>query len=459
MPARWMCLVVAVVALHSLALCDEAKPLVTKEYDLRELAELLPDYLEGIVAGLTRDVLPDSWQTASGRATAKLVTSKAKLIVLQTPDAHDELSDWIELRIRLAEPEALRRRAAATLEKLRRPPTSTADLERTHVCRHLDTPLATGRNLVFGIVTQLAWQDLKRQIGSPVELAGNPGLARMLNAADPTAARLDPACYVAIAGRGPEAIERLHRELAKKFPDKAGAVVLPPDEHTVLLYAYLFRRLPFAHWFERQKEPLSFRTSSGIEQVASFGIADFSFGSSLHDLLRKQVTILDYVSDDDFVIQLHADGYDDEIVLAKVGRKDTLGQTIDAVRSRIDERSAKTKLKQLIEHESLVIPVIDFNLIDSSSEIRNTEILNRGWEGTRIGAQTTRIQFRLDETGAVIEMEEELEALTPEPPPPRHFVFDRPFLIYLAMPGASSPYFAVWIENSEVLELAPKDNR
>jgi hypothetical protein len=30
-------------------------------------------------------------------------------------------------------------------------------------------------------------------------------------------------------------------------------------------------------------------------------------------------------------------------------------------------------------------------------------------------------------------------------------VFDRPFLIYLKMPGAPVPYFAAWIEDSEVL--------
>lgn len=395
MPARWICFVLANAALASSAFSAEPERRFAKEYDLRELADLLPQGLDGIVEEITRDVMPETWQAASGAGTTKLVSAKAKLIVCQTEDVHDVIGDWIEQRIRLAEPAARQRRAAADLERLRRPPISTADLVQTDICEHLDTRVAKGRNLVFGIVTQLAWQELKSQIGSPVELAGDPLLARILNSADPAAARLDPACYAAVAGKAPEAVERLRRCMAQRFPGKTGPLLFPSDEHCVVLYAYFFRRLPFAHWFERQKRPLPFRTTTGVEQVVSFGIAEYSAGSSLHHLLREHVTILDYKSDDDFVIRMHADGYEDEMILAKVARGPTLGQTIGAVRSRIDERSAKTESKRLVEHESLLIPVIHLNLIDTSSEIRNTEILNSGWKGTCIGAKGSSVRVFL----------------------------------------------------------------
>ena len=36
--------------------------------------------------------------------------------------------------------------------------------------------------------------------------------------------------------------------------------------------------------------------------------------------------------------------------------------------------------------------------------------------------------------------------------PPRHFVFDKSFLLYLKQKDSDAPYFAMWIETAEVLE-------
>jgi hypothetical protein len=32
-----------------------------------------------------------------------------------------------------------------------------------------------------------------------------------------------------------------------------------------------------------------------------------------------------------------------------------------------------------------------------------------------------------------------------------YYVFDRPFLIYLKKRGATRPYFAMWVDNAELL--------
>ena len=55
-----------------------------------------------------------------------------------------------------------------------------------------------------------------------------------------------------------------------------------------------------------------------------------------------------------------------------------------------------------------------------------------------------------------MESSAEIEALlgaSNEPPPkPRHFVFDRPFLVWLKQRDGDAPYFALWVENAELME-------
>ena len=66
------------------------------------------------------------------------------------------------------------------------------------------------------------------------------------------------------------------------------------------------------------------------------------------------------------------------------------------------------------------------------------------------------IRFRLDEAGASLRsfaysyssLEDEEEKL------PREFIFDRPFLLYVHKRHSANPYFAMWVENTELLEIA-----
>lgn len=57
------------------------------------------------------------------------------------------------------------------------------------------------------------------------------------------------------------------------------------------------------------------------------------------------------------------------------------------------------------------------------------------------------IEFRLDRSGAVLESESTLAVESS----PRHFDFDRPFLVYMQKRGAERPFFVMWVDNAELL--------
>ena len=57
------------------------------------------------------------------------------------------------------------------------------------------------------------------------------------------------------------------------------------------------------------------------------------------------------------------------------------------------------------------------------------------------------IEFRLDRSGAVLESEARLIVMSA----PRHFEFNRPFLVYVQKRDAEHPFFVMWVDNAELL--------
>lgn len=73
---------------------------------------------------------------------------------------------------------------------------------------------------------------------------------------------------------------------------------------------------------------------------------------------------------------------------------------------------------------------------------------NEGFENYFIKTAMQDIAFRLDRYGASLKVEVLMYLTACRP---TDFFFDRPFLLYMQKRGASQPYFAMWIENAELL--------
>ena len=61
------------------------------------------------------------------------------------------------------------------------------------------------------------------------------------------------------------------------------------------------------------------------------------------------------------------------------------------------------------------------------------------------------IRFRFDEKGTLLRSESSMATKTSVRERPVDLVFDRPFLVLLQRVGASAPYFALWVDNAELL--------
>ena len=98
------------------------------------------------------------------------------------------------------------------------------------------------------------------------------------------------------------------------------------------------------------------------------------------------------------------------------------------------------------------VPIVNFEIMREFNEFYGQTLVSDKGASLPIQEFLQQIRFRLDEKGAMLKSECILRlAGAFGPPDNRHFRFDRPFLIILRYKNASMPYFALWVDNAEVL--------
>lgn len=338
---------------------------------------------------------------------------------------------------------------------------AASEFRSTDVIPSPDRPIVPGRNLVYCATFELAWDNARRILGhgpgGGIELEGAPELAETLNRHSFDRRNLSEDAYVAYTGAGTEAArEQIREKIENRFHGSVPRLLNEiSGDRKALIYAYLLKSLPFETAFDSLEKPLIFQAESGPADVASFGFEELDVSSTRGMQLRSQVTILDFVSNDDFIVRLSPHKSRDEIVLAKVAASATLEETIDQVRERIAHPAAQHSMSEVMLTEPLIVPKLAIGVERQYSELTGRDIL-----GTTmflaLAAQT--IRFRLDENGAVLESEAAVvgeDGMDPIPPGKRKFIFDRPFLVCLIERDATQPYFAMWVANAEVMEQLP----
>jgi hypothetical protein len=251
--------------------------------------------------------------------------------------------------------------------------------------------------------------------------------------------------YVAVAGFKKDNIEEtINTQLKSKFDNAPSVNFNGMSKDHIIAYAYLYKNLKFNVEFESLKTPLYFQEGDNTIEVNAFGINDYS---SKNEDMGKQVEIIDYQNEDDFIIRLISSP-EDEIVLAKVKPEDTLLETIDS----INNRTNNGQKEYLIENDILMIPKFSFKLTHQYSEIIDKYIMNPDFSHYQIVEAMQDITFVLDERGAILESESFLST-DKSANISRSLVFDKPFLLYMKEKGAKYPYFAIWIENAELMSI------
>jgi hypothetical protein len=320
------------------------------------------------------------------------------------------------------------------------------ELAHTVVTPHLDWPLGEGENVLWCATFQIAWNELSSLAGGDIHMVNEDAAVRILNWKAVTASDLDDTTYVAAAGiAGSGVVARIRTDLARKFSGAASPKLLPDEASlvpgTALAYAYLYVALPFQWAFKRHTGPLRFRDVP----VESFGISEYLIRQESKARAASQVWVYDGPAPDEFVVELKTRMPKHRLLLACLPPRSSLGETVEAVQAWV----ASTQPRSLREGTWLAVPVLDFDVIRDYVELmgKPLDVPNRQLNGQFIGAARQDIRFRLDERGAVLKSEAELRTLGVG----MNLSFNRPFLIMLQYDDTQVPYFALWIDNTELL--------
>jgi hypothetical protein len=328
-------------------------------------------------------------------------------------------------------------------------------LKETDVLPYAAAQITPGRNYVYCATFQIAWEEMQTTLSSgPIKLKDEPEMAVMLNQNPFDRANLSAESYLAMGGRIDQGIvKKIRQTMTDKFPDATLTVPEPTKDAELYAYAYLAKSAQFKEAFDRLDEPLRFRSAENTVKVAAFGTESFNELSPRGRSLCKQVSILDYQNDDDFIISLNTTSKVDQIIVAKIKPEASLQATIDAVEERIKNSTVPEYEQEPQMGECLMIPVISFGVERTYRELAGIFLLNKGWEQYFIAEPRQGIRFRLDEWGAKLESSGSLEGCKCEKPLKlRRLIFDKPFLIYFKEKSKTTPYFAIWSETPDILE-------
>jgi hypothetical protein len=325
---------------------------------------------------------------------------------------------------------------------------SEADgLKGTSILPVLDFPHESGKNLMWCVTVKVAWDVMLTDLGTPAaKLKNGPAYVAKLNAPPPGKDLLKDAWYVAVVGEIGQGVgQEIAAAMRAKFPGVPVPITISGEPEDRIAFAYLRRLLPFKTPFERYPEEFKFDG----RPVSAFGLR--SHGPRAAAL--SQVIVRSYASQQDFTVELTTSSEDDRMIVARLPKKETLLETVKAAVARADAGEGKAMESQ----DELRVPCLNLDVEKRFWELEGKDFVDSGIGKTLKEALQVN-QLRLDENGVklVSYMKFQYSVLNgdytpPPPPPPKKLICDGPFLFMLMMKGAKLPYFALWIENAELL--------
>jgi hypothetical protein len=101
-------------------------------------------------------------------------------------------------------------------------------------------------------------------------------------------------------------------------------------------------------------------------------------------------------------------------------------------------------------YDTVSVPDTVFRIAHHFAELEGRTPANAKLENLPLVAALQVVQFRLTRSGAELRSEAAKRYLSASVP--QDYIFDGPFLIYMKKRGADRPYFAMWVDNAELLQ-------
>jgi hypothetical protein len=347
-------------------------------------------------------------------------------------------------------------------------PVDSTALKQTAIVPTLDCSMPEHKNVIWCGTFQIAWDKFKNDIiKEPVQLIGAEDLASRLNRGELSRRNMEEKSFYATAGFVKDGIiEEILKEMEKRFPSEPkpmfdeGYRALP---RASVAYCFLSVGVEFSIPFYVH-DAFEFKASDGSRT----GVTAFSGGSDESDAdirrVHGQVEILYYKygeqgGADQFAVDLckHTEPY--QVVLALMSRREPLNDMLKQIEQETSDFKRDPdyeELRQLRPIDRLIVPDVLYKLTHHFKDLEGKRLANEQWPDYFIFEARQMVDFSLSRMGVILKSEAILGGAAGIAPSrkelPRHFYFNRPFLIYVKKRGAEyAPFFVMWVDNAELM--------
>ena len=303
-------------------------------------------------------------------------------------------------------------------------------------------------NKVWCGTFNLVWNDFMNDvIGGKIEFEdGSSSLVDELNKQSFTEDQLNPNSYYKKQGLATTELKtEIEKGIKEKFNENSKILdkVEWDNPYGYVLYCMLKKEFNYLEKFPTLDDA-TFKDSQ--EKVKYFGIEPDTEQSA-----SKNVDILFYNSKTDFAIKLKTKEGEEVYLYRTTGD----GKSFDDNYNEMIEKSNNyTGNKTWDENDVLMIPFIKVQ-----DEINYDELCGRFIKGTQwyIRQALQTIDFELNNYGGSVKSEALIDALKQSVSNTnREFIFDDDFILYLKEDDKEKPYFALKVDNSDVLVASDK---
>lgn len=252
--------------------------------------------------------------------------------------------------------------------------------------------------------------------------------------------------YTSYGNTSPKAKEKIKKDIKEKFNETSDILDRGDwsepriGQRKHYAYAMLKKEFSFLREFDILDED-KFNNSS--DNYKYFGI-----DSKSNEALNNNVSVLFYNNENDYAIQLLTKE-DDIIYLYRTNDKDNFKAVYEKMNKEAKNYNGEKAFQDI---DTLKVPNLKFSL-----EKQYPFLVNKFIEGTNgmfFSLAIETLKFELDNKGGKVKSEAlfmvEDNAIMLEPhdkPIPRHFNFDKTFVLFLVDKGKSNPYMALRVDH------------
>ena len=300
-------------------------------------------------------------------------------------------------------------------------------------------------NKVWCGTFNLVWNDFMNDVvkGNVEFRDGESELANELNKQSFKVDQLSENSYFKIHGQamGEDLKNKIQNGIKQKFNENSQLIdrIDWNDSNGYVLYAMLKKEFNFLEPFSTAMGSMTFNNSE--PRIKCFGV-----DSSNNPIASKNVEVLFYNSEDDFAIKLKTKEGEEVILYKTTGENKSFEENYKEIKKQQINYSGKNTFE---ENDILRIPFIKVNDEINYDELCGREIKNSNYY---IKQALQTIDFELNNVGGSVKSEAVIDATQKAwTEKSRKMIFDSDFILYLKEESKEQPYFALKVDNTDVL--------